>query len=189
MIKRIFGLSLLMAFVTVQANAATFNGLEGAFKEFSSTIASIDAQENQEAYAEATKKMNDAISSAQLEGMSNADLIAFATDKIVDPAAKASFEAVLTKIQLEKVSAKQARKLVIDALQKSYTSGPQWSPAATYTLIAVVFLAAAVAAAASGNGTVVVDTGYSCFDEYVCYDYYDYYWGWYTDCYWETVCY
>jgi hypothetical protein len=189
--KKLLSLVMLLSFVTVQANAATFNGLESAFKEFSYTVGSeIDPQTDKELYKEATKKMNAAIEKAQKEGMTNAELIEFAKSKIVDPTVREAFENATTMVQLQALSSKEARKLIIDAFKNSFAEGAQWSPAATYSLLAVIFIAAAIAAAASG-GTVVVDGGgyYGCYDEYVCYDYYDYFWGWYTDCYWETYCY
>jgi aromatic ring-opening dioxygenase catalytic subunit (LigB family) len=108
--KKLLSLLMLVTFVTVQANAASFNGLEAAFKEFSYSMATLDAQEDKEAYAQATKKMNEAVEQAIASGATTHELVDFAASKIADPNAKSSFEIAMAQINLQKIICQRVSK-------------------------------------------------------------------------------
>lgn len=187
--KRLVSLVLLVALFSVQANAASSNSLKDVFKTFSTELSRWN-QKDKAKYAEITKNFQDDIAELQKSGLSNAELLNFAKSEVKDENVRKELETALTLIQVNMLSEKEARKLIINTLEKSTTEGANWSSSGTI-VIASVLLVVVVAAVIAGGGTVSVGSGgYGCYDEYVCYDYYDS-WGyyWYTDCWYETYCY
>ncbi len=96
---------------------------------------------------------------------------------------------MMALVQINKLSAAEARKMMNDTFAKNYNRGASWSgDGVLYGALIVLILVAIIAGAAAGGSST--GGGRSCYDEYVCYDYYDS-WGyyWYSDCGYETVCY
>lgn len=185
--KKFISLFMLFAFVTVQANAATLNSLKTAYDELNYSLGVEWDQKDKAFYAEATKTFQDKVQELQDAGLTNAELLDFAKSQLKDENLIKEIETTLTLVQVNMLSQKEARKMMVDTLEKSYSQGASWSSAGGIILGAVL-LAVILAAALAGGGST--GGGYGCYDDYVCYDYYDG-WGfyWYTDCWYETYCY
>jgi hypothetical protein len=192
MFKRFIALCLLLNVVVAQANVAGPNTLKTVFDELNYTLAVDWDQQDKKFYTTQMKKFQDQISNLQVQGLSNADLVKFAKSQIKDAKVATDLETAFTLIQINKLSNKDARKLVLDTVGKTYNQGASWSGDAGVVVAAAILLILVVAIAVSSpnSGGINNGGGAYCYDEQVCYDYYDA-WGfyWYTDCYWETWCY
>jgi hypothetical protein len=183
-------MALLTLFATVNTYATVGNGtlLTNAFDELSYKLEVEWDQKDKEFYKNTVQSFQETVKGLQAKGLSNSELFDIAKNQIKDEKIKKDFELALLQINLNQLNDKEARKFLLDSMSKSYREGANYSGGSLlYGAIAVVFIAAIIAAAASG-GTVYYDPG--CYEEYVCYDYYDD-WGfyWYTDCFYETYCY
>lgn len=188
MFKKFFVSFLTFAFVSVQANAATNNSLKAAFDQLNYSLSVEWDQKDRTFYDSKMKEFTAQVAELQAKGLTNAELSEFALTQVKDKALAAELNTAFTMIQLNKMNQTDARKLVLDAVSKSYNRGASWSSDA-FLIGGLVVLVLAVALAAAG-GTVSAGGGAGCYQEYVCYDYYDS-WGfyWYSDCYYETFCY
>ena len=189
MLRRIFALTLLACLFTVQANANTSSGLAEAFKSFQTKMDKWDMKA-QEVYKSNLKQFRDAI---KTEGVSDADLLEFAIAEIDNEKVANDLRTAYTLIKIENMEPQAAMKLITEKLAAANSSeqGANWAGTGVIIGIAAVALIVTVAVLASGGSvTVTPGGGGGCYDEYVCYDYYDD-WGFYlyTDCWWETWCY
>ncbi len=191
MIKNLLVSFLAFAFITVQANAVTNNNLKAAFDDLSYSL-NVEWDQKDRAFYEAQmKKFTDKVAELQAAGMTNAELMDFASANIKDANLKTEVKNVMALVQINKLSASEARKMINDTIAKNYNMGASWSgDGVLYGALIVLILVAVIAGAAAGGGSSSNGGSSSCFDEYVCYDYYDS-WGyyWYSDCGYERVCY
>ncbi len=191
MFKKFFVGFLAFAFVTVQANAVSNNSLKLAFDELNYSL-SVEWDQTDRAFYDAQmSKFTETVKGLQAQGMSNAELIEFATSQIKDANMAKEVKNAMTLVQINKLPAAEARKLVLDTISKNYSRGASWSgDGILYGALLVLILVAVIAAAGGGSSSGSTGGGSSCYNEYVCYDYYDS-WGyyWYSDCYYQTYCY
>ncbi|MGK0367907.1 MAG: hypothetical protein ACI9QD_001047 [Thermoproteota archaeon] len=195
MLKRIFAIMLLCSLVTAQANVVNTGSLKTIFNELNFALTVEWDQKDKKFYKAQMKKFQSEITNLQKTGLSNAELIQFAKSQLKNEKVAADLEVALNLVQVSKLDAKESRKLVLDTIGKSHTTGASWAgdaatvAAATLLVILVVAIAISVPSTGGGNNGGGNNGGY-CYDEEICYDYYDY-WGyyWYTDCYWQTYCY
>ena len=189
MFKKFFVGFLAFAFVAVQANAVSNNSLKTAFDELNYSL-SVEWNQTDRAFYDAQmKKFSDKVAELQGQGLTNAELMAFATSNIKDAKLAREVQNAMTLVQINKLPANEARKLLLDTVSKNYSAGASWSgDGILYGALIVLLIVAVVAAAGSGGGSST-GGGTGCYDEYVCYDYYDS-WGyyWYSDCFYETYC-
>lgn len=190
MFKKFFVGFLAFAFVTVQANAVSNNSLKTAFDELNYAL-SVEWNQTDRAFYDAQmQKFTEQVKSLQAQGMTNAELIEFATSNIKDANLAKEVKNAMTLVQINKLPANEARKMVMETISKSYNRGASWSnDGVLYGALIVLILVVVIAAAAGGGGSSS-GSSTTCYDEYVCYDYYDsfgYYW--YSDCFYETSCY
>jgi hypothetical protein len=179
---------MAFAMVVVQANAVSNNNLKAAFDELNFALSVEWDQQDRGFYDAQMQKFTSQIKELQAQGLTNSELLEFATSNIKDANMAKEVKNALTLIQINKLPANEARKMVMETMSKSYNQGASWSgDGVLYGALIVLILVAVIVAASSG--TVVV-SGNTCYNEYVCYDYYDS-WGfyWYSDCFYETVCY
>lgn len=190
MIKRLVAFMMLLSVFTVQANVGTQNTLKAAFDEVNYTLSVEWDQQDKEFYNQQMKKFQSTIENLQAQGLTNAELVDFAKNSLKNEKVAKDLETALTLIQVNKLNAKEARKLVLETVGKSHSQGASWAGDVSLLAAASILLILVVAIAISSPSTGTGTGGAICYDEYVCYDYYDS-WGyyWYTDCYWETWCY
>jgi urease gamma subunit len=191
MFKKFLVSFLAFAFVTVQANAVSNNNLKTAFDELNYSLSVEWDQQDRAFYDAQMAKFTAQVQELQAKGLSNAELMEFATSNIKDKNLAKEVQNAMTLVQINKLSASEARKLLLDTVGKNYSAGASWSSdGILYGALIVLLLVAAVAGAGAGYGGGSNGGGVGCYDEYVCYDYYDS-WGyfWYSDCYYDTYCY
>ena len=177
---------MAFAMITVQANAVSNNSLKVAFDELNYSL-SVDWDQTDRAFYNAQmEKFTAKVKELQASGLTNAELIEFSLANIKDANLAKEIQTALTLVQINKMPATEARKLMMDTMSKQYNQGASWS--GDSVLLGALVVLILVAAVASGASVSV--NGGSCYNEYVCYDYYDSYgFFWYSDCFNETVCY
>jgi hypothetical protein len=193
MFKKFLALALCFVVTSVHASALSQNNLKTAFDDLSYSLSVEWDQKDKAFYNAEMKKFQDQVATLQANGMSNQELVEFTKSQLKDEKMAKDLEVAFNMISLNKLSASDARKLVLDTVGKSYSRGASWNGAGTVIVAAAVVLILVVALAASSGGNVNVNTNtYQpyCYDQYNCYDYYDS-WGyyWYTDCFYQTYCY
>lgn len=190
MFKKFFVSFLAFAFVTVQANAVSNNNLKTAFDELNYSLSVEWDQQDRAFYDAQMAKFTAQVQELQAKGLSNAELMEFATSNIKDKNLAKEVQNAMTLVQINKLSASEARKMLLDTVGKNYSAGASWSSDGILYGALIVLLIVAAVAGAGGAGGGSYNGGTGCYDEYVCYDYYDS-WGyfWYSDCYYDTYCY
>jgi hypothetical protein len=189
MLKKFLVGFMAFAIVTVQANAVSNNTLKQAFDELNFALSVEWDQTDRTFYDAQMEKFTGKVKELQAQGLTNAELIEFALSNVKDVNLAKEIQTALTVVQINKMPANEARKLMMDTMSKQYSQGASWSgDGVLLGALVVLVLVVAIAAAAGGSGSS--SSGSSCFNEYVCYDYYDS-WGfyWYSDCFTERVCY
>ena len=196
MFKKFITLMLALSIFTVQAQAASQDGLKDAFNDLSFALTVEWDQKDKEFHNEAMKKFSAQLRDLQAQGLTNAQMIDFAKTQVKDAKLAKDLETAMNMIQINKMSAAEANKYILETVKRSYSSGASWN-GEVFVYLAVGVLVVALAIAIANADTVVVGGGNSCYyeDVYVCDDYCTYdYWGYYScysDCYYTTqyVCY
>lgn len=196
MFKRLFTLMLVLSIFTVQANAATSNGLKEAFNELNYSLTTEWDQKDKAFYETQMKTFAATIRDLQAKGLTNAQLIDFAKSEVKDAKAAKDLETAMTMVQINKMSSAEASKYVLDTMKKSYSAGASWNGEVLVYLAVGVLIVALAVAIASGNASVSTGGGSNCYydDVYVCDTYcYDDWYGYtcYDDCYYSSqyICY
>ncbi len=196
MFKKLITLMLALSIFTVSAHANSNAGLKDAFNELNFALTVEWDQKDKEFHNEAMKKFAASLRDLQAKGLTNAQMIDFAKTQVKDAKLAKDLETAFNMIQINKMSASEANKYILETVKKSYSNGASWS-GEVFVYVAVGVLIVALAIAIANADTVVVGGGSSCYyeDVYVCDSYCSYdYWGYYTcysDCYYTTqyVCY
>ncbi len=192
MFKKFITTMMVVAMFSVQASAATNEGLKAAFDELNFSLTVDWDQKDQAVYTAKMKEFSAKIRDLQAKGMTNSDLINFVQSEVKDQKVAKDLETAFNMISLNKMSSEDASKYMVATMKKSYSAGASWNgDAVLYIGLGVLIVVAAVALAAGGyTGSGNGGGGY-CEDVYVCDTtcYNDYYYGYecYEDCY--NACY
>ncbi|MGE3609999.1 MAG: hypothetical protein AB7I27_10470 [Bacteriovoracaceae bacterium] len=186
MIKKIFAYFMIASLFIVQANAATANGLKAAYDELNYSLIVEWDQKDKGFYTEKMKEFSSVIRDLQAKGLTNSELLAFVKSEVKDARVARDLEATFNLIQLNKMSAADASKFMLDNMKNTRSTGASWNSEATYALAIILLI---VAVASAGGGSSNPAPSYACTSYYVCSPvcYYDYYWGYtcYDDCYYS----
>ena len=188
--KKILAFIMLLSMFTVQADVAAQGGLKTIFDELNYSLTVEWDQKDQEFYQAQVTKFQAELKKLQEQGLTNEELIDFSLKNVKNQKFADDLKGLMGVVKANKLGQAEARKLVLDTVGKTYTSGASWTGDAG--VIAVVALLLALVIVAAVASPVVYSPGYGpvCYDEYVCFDYYDSWgWYWYTDCFWQTYCY
>jgi len=188
MFKRLTSFVLLLTVFNTYAIESSGTTLKDAFDSLNYSLSVEWDQQDKEFRTAKIKDFNAKVRDLQKKGLTNAELVDFAKSQINDENTKKTIDNVMTSININQLSSKEARKLILDEVKNSYQQGANWTGSGSVVLTAVVVLLVISAGLAAGNNNRGFNGGI-CYDDYVCYDYFDPYWGWYTDCFYETYCY
>jgi len=192
MFKKLIALMLVLSIFTVQAHASTNDGLKAAFDELNYSLTVEWDQKDKDFHATQMKKFTAAIRELQSKGLTNAQLVDFAKSQVKNAQVAKDLETALNMIQINKMSAAEANKYIIDTMKKSYSAGASWNGEVfIYLAVGVLIVALAVAIAGSSSSSGGGHSSQNCYydDVYVCDTYcYDDYYGYtcYDDCYYTT---
>ncbi len=188
--KRILASFMLIAMLSVQADTVSGNSLAQIFNEINYTLTVEWDQQDQEFYRTQVDQFQAKVLELQKEqGISNQQLIDYAVNSVKDAKLASDLKGLFGVIEANKLNYDEARKLVVDTIGKSYSQGASWTSDAALVGFGVLLLAIVIVAAIAAPARPV-HYGGGCWNEYVCYDYYDHWgWYWYSDCFWTTFCY
>ena len=188
MFKKFLSFVMVLSIFTVQANAASQNGLKAAFDELNYNLSVEWDQKDQAFYRTQMSEFAATVRDLQAKGLTNAQMIDFAKAEVKDAKVAQDLETAFNMISLNKMSSAEASKFMVDTMKKSYSQGASFNGEVFVYLAAGVLIVALAVALASGN--VTVSNGGGCYyqDYYVCDTYCDYY-GCYDDCYYTYGCY
>jgi len=190
--KKIIAFLMLLSIFTVQADVVAQGGLKTIFDELNYSLTVEWDQKDQEFYQAQVTKFQAELRKLQEQGLTNEELIDFALKNVKNQKFADDLKGLMGVVKANKLGQAEARKLVLDTVGKSYTSGASWTGDVGVIAVVALLLALVIVAAVAGAGSTGYGYGYgtSCYDDYVCFDYYDSWgWYWYTDCYWQTYCY
>lgn len=193
MFKKLFSAMMIVSIFTVQAHAATNNGLKAAFDEMTYSIEQSDPSDKAAVEAN-VKQFTAVVRDLQKKGLTNAQMIDFAKSEIKDQKVAKDLETAMNMIKINKMDSEEASKYMLDTLKGSLSKGASWN-GEVFIYIAVGLLIVALAVGlANGNVSSGNGGGYgSCYDDCYYYDYncgYDYWGPIYCESYTcDTVCY
>lgn len=193
MFKKLFSAMMIVSIFTVQAHAATNNGLKAAFDEMTYSIEQSDPSDKA-AVESNLKKFTAVVRDLQKQGLTNSQMIDFAKSEIKDQKVAQDLETAMNMIKINKMDSEDASKYMLDTLKGSLSKGASWN-GEVFVYLAVGLLIVALAVGLS-NGNVSSGNGGSvgsCYDDCYYYDYqcgYDYWGPIYCESYTcDTVCY
>lgn len=180
---------MVLSIFTVEAYAASNEGLKAAFNELNYSLTVEWNQKDKDFYTAQMKKFSSAVRDLQAKGLTNQQLIDFISSEVKDQKVAKDMQTALTMISLNRMTSSEAAQYMSEMMKKSYSKGASWSGDAGLVIVAVVVVAVIVAVAVAGGrgGNGGYYGGGACYDYYTCdtFCYDDYYWG-YTcsdDCY------
>jgi hypothetical protein len=197
--NKILSIVMLFAFLSVQTQAATHDGLKAAFDELTYSLETEWDQKDKSFYDTQMKKFLLTLGQLQAKGLTQSQLMDFAKSEVKNAKVAKDLETAFTMVQINKMSPSEANQYVLETLKKSYSSGASWGGEVFIYIAVAALIVAAVVALANGNYTTTGTGGYynggytnSCYyqDVYYCtpYCYSDYYYGYtcYDDCFWTS---
>lgn len=175
MFKKLLTLVMVFALFTVQAMAATQNGLKTAFDELNYSLTVEWDQKDTKFYDAQMKKFNETIRDLQAKGLTNAQLIEFAKSEVKDARVAKDLETAFNMISIQKMTGAEASKYMMETMKRSYSSGASWNgDALVYAAVGLLLIAVAIGVAAGGSSGGG-GTGYSCYTDCGYTEYCSYY--------------
>lgn len=127
MFKKLITLMLAFSIFAVQAQASAEHGLKAAFDELNYSLTAEWDQQDQHFYDTQVQKFTATVRELQAEGLTNAQLLAFAKSEIKDAKAAKDLEAALIVVEANKMSSAEASDYLMQSMKKSYASGASWN--------------------------------------------------------------
>ncbi len=182
MFKKFITLMMVVAIFSVNAQAASQNGLKQAFDELTFALTVETNGKDAAASKEAMKTFSAKVRELKAQGLTNEEMISFVKSEIKDAKVAAEVEAAFNMINLTKMDSKEAAETIASIMKKSEVKGASWNGGATVLLVAVVaIVVVAVAFGARGgystsgcfaNEILVCDTycdDFGCWEDCYCY--------------------
>ncbi len=158
MLTRLLTFMMVLCLFTVQANAATNNGLKAAFDDLNYSLTVDWNQTDRAFYDQQMQNFSDKINSLRTQGLTNQELVDFTISQVKDQAVARDLRTALTMVRVNKLTGQEALDYVTEALNKSYSRGASWGGEVLVTgLVLLVIIAAVAVAVASGNDRVTDD--------------------------------
>lgn len=159
---------LALTLCIAQANASARDDLKKAFDELTYSLSVEWNQTDRVFHDEQVAKFNQKIHEFQAQGLSNADMLAFAANQVKDQNLAQEVRATMVYIQINKLPADQALKLVRDTMAKTHSNGASWSSDAFLTSWGPLLLLAVLVAAFGFNGHGYNENTPNCYYQEVC---------------------
>lgn len=166
MLRKLFAFTMIVCFFTVQASAATNNGLKAAFDDLNYALTVEWDQTDKNFYKAQMEKFQSTLETLQAQGMTNNELVEFAVSQLKNEKAAKDLRTAFSMIAINKMSPQEAQRYVVDVMNNSYSRGASWSGGAIVGAIALVIIVA-VALIVAGKARV----GEGCYEVYRCEDY------------------
>lgn len=161
--KRFFVLALTLVLFSIQAHAATGNGLKAAIDEFNYAVTVEWDQKDQSFLNAQSEKLSRELLTLKKKGMTNQELMDQALQEIKDPTLVREIQTVFSMVSLNAMSATEAQEHVKMAISKSYSTGASWNGSAVVGAVVVLFVIAGVLVLIGQNR---IEEG--CYQTYQC---------------------
>jgi hypothetical protein len=187
-LKKLMTLMMALSIFTTTAFASTHGGLKTAFDELNYTLTVEWDQKDKDFYTEQMKKFSHSLRELQAQGLTNAQLVEFVKAEVKDERVARDLETAFNMISINKMSAQEANKYMVETMKRSYSTGASWNGSGAVTVAVALLVVVAVIALASAGGSGGGGGYQGCYNYWYCntYCYYDWWWGYtcYDDCYW-----
>ncbi len=170
MFKKFIAFMMVVAIFTVQAQAASQNGLKAAFDEMNYALTVEWDQKDQSFYEAQIKNFISVVRGFQKAGMTNSQMIDFAKSEIKDAKVAKDLETAFSMITINKMSSEEASEYMISSMKRAYSNGASWNGDVVIIFaVAIAIIAVAAVLSSSSNPTM---TGPICYEECVRYDWF-----------------
>lgn len=193
--KKFISSFLILAFINVNAALPVSNAkaLSNALDNLNFSLTVDWDQQDRTFYNDRKSKFENVMKSLQEKGMTNSEMIQTLAQKMKNKKLVSEVTDLLAVVQVNRLSAAEARKYITETLTNQYPEGASWlgrSAASNFgiILLAVILISSLSSSSSSGSSSAYTSSS-NCYNDYVCVDYYDYYFGYTTECYWQTSCY
>jgi hypothetical protein len=162
---RIISLLLLSALISVQTHAATGTGLKQAFDEFRYSVNVEWDQQDLTYYETARERLETRIGEAMANGATTEQVIEVAIAQIPDAKLAAEMRQSAQLLQAGKLSASDARELLMKSLEAQGSRGASWTGVGSFLMNVVYFTLAMLGLIVYA---IAYDSGYMCREVNVC---------------------
>jgi hypothetical protein len=163
--KRFFVLALTLVIFSIQAHAATGNGLKAVIDEFNYSLSVEWDQKDQSFLNAQSEKLTRELQRLQQSGISNQELMNQVLLEIKDQNLAREIQTTFSMVSLNAMSAKEAQEHIKTAVSKSYATGASWNGSAFVGVVAALVLIAGVLVLLGQNR---IEEG--CYQTYQCHD-------------------
>lgn len=156
---------MVFSIFTVQAEAATQNGLKVAFDELNYSLMVDWDQKDQSFYNAKMRAFQVTLNDLQTKGLTNEQLIAFVKSEVKDEKVARDLETAFNMIEINKMSSAEASNYMVETMQKSYSHGASWNGSGTLIVGVIVVAIIVGVLIASGAASRIADTecGYNSY--------------------------
>lgn len=163
MFKKFFLLMIAFTLLSVQANAATHNGLKDAFDELNYSLNVEWDQQDKAFYNEQMDKFSATVKDLQAQGLTNQELVDYTLSQVKDAKLAQDLKTAFTMVVINKMNPAEAHKYITDVMANSYSRGASWAGEVVLGAIGLVIF---VALAAVVVGSAKIEDG--CYKVRTC---------------------
>lgn len=163
MFKKFFLLMIAFTLLSVQANAATHNGLKEAFDELNYSLTVDWDQTDKAFYNDQMDKFSATVKDLQAQGLTNQELVDYTLSQVKDQKLAQDLKTAFTMVVINKMSPTEAHKYITDVMSNSYSRGASWAGEVVLGAIGLVIF---VALAAVVVGSAKIEDG--CYKVNTC---------------------
>lgn len=167
--KRVFVLFLVLITFSVQANAATQNGLKAAFDELNYSLSVEWDQKDQAFFNVQSEKFSSEILKLQAAGLSNQELLDFTISQIKDEKLAREIQTTYSLVSINAMSAKEAQEHIKSVVEKTYNRGASWNGTAAF-VGGAIFAIVVLAVVAVVYKDELTEKGEECYMAYKCHE-------------------
>jgi len=192
--KRFISLFLMFSFLQVHAALPISHAkaLSSALDRLNYSLTVEWDQKDEDFYKEQQLIFKNTLKELRAKGMSNTEMVNLVAKKMKKQNMVKEMTELLSVIKFNQLSTSEAQAYIMASLNDQYAQGASWigtSGAPHFGIAVIVILVIVMLTYDTSGSSYNGSTPSDCYDEYVCHDYYDYYFGWINDCAWESVCY
>lgn len=167
--KRVFIFILMLITFSVQATAATHNGLKSAFEELNYSLSVEWDQKDQNFFNAQSEKFSSEIMKLHASGLSNQELLDFTISQIKDEKLAREIQTTYSLVSINAMTAKDAQEHIRSVVEKTYNRGASWNGTAAF-IGGAIFAIVLLAVVAVVYKDELTEKGEECYMAYKCHE-------------------